>query len=92
MMPLSVTLKMLQLQKPFECTVCHKRFTSSANLVKHRKIHSGEKPFECIVCHKRFTLKSYLVKHLRIHSGEKLFECTVCLALTEGVSEQAAVI
>jgi len=59
MMPLSVTLKMLQLQKPFECTVCHKRFTVSANLVVHGRIHSGEKPFYCTVCNKRFTFYNH---------------------------------
>ena len=59
MMPLSVTLKMLQLQKPFECTVCHKRFTQKAHLVQHVRIHSGEKPFYCTVCNKRFTFYNH---------------------------------
>jgi len=30
-------------EKPFECTVCSKRFTQVGNLVYDSRIHSGEK-------------------------------------------------
>ena len=74
MMPLSVTLKMLQLQKPFECTVCHKRFTVSANLVVHGRIHSGEKPFYCTVLINDLHFTTILRPFFRDHLGEPVAE------------------
>ena len=68
----------LQNRKRHKCTVCDKQFSRFINLVRHRRVHSGEKPFECTVCGKRFTQKANLVQHSRVHSGEKPFECTVC--------------
>jgi len=65
-------------QKPLECYVCNKRFTTTANLAAHSKIHSGENPHECNVCSKQFTSAGNLAQHRRIHSGEKPFKCQVC--------------
>jgi len=42
-------------EKPFECTVCSKRFTTPGKLVVHSRIHSGEKPHKCHVCEKAFS-------------------------------------
>ncbi|XP_073230619.1 2'-5'-oligoadenylate synthase 1-like [Porites lutea] len=49
--------------KPFECTVCSKRFTTAkGRAAHHRAVHNGlvmaslgSKPFECTVCSKRFS-------------------------------------
>ena len=34
-------------EKPFECTVCSKRFTRSGDLIMLSRIHSAEKPYVC---------------------------------------------
>ncbi|XP_067126062.1 zinc finger protein 470-like [Centruroides vittatus] len=34
-------------EKPYECCICGKRFSQSANLQRHKKIHSDERPFKC---------------------------------------------
>lgn len=36
----------------FECDECGRSFTEKWNMLKHRRIHSGEWPFECWLCHK----------------------------------------
>jgi len=64
--------------KPFECSVCSKRFAHKCNLETHNRVHTGEKPFECSVCMKRFSQKSHLESHFRTHTGEKPFECSIC--------------
>ncbi|XP_059142981.1 zinc finger protein 708-like [Physella acuta] len=65
-------------ERPLECDACHKRFSDSSRLSKHKKIHSGDKPYECDVCHKRFSRNSDLAEHKKVHSGEKPHECDVC--------------
>ena len=55
-------------EKPFECTVCSKRSTTSGELVAHSRIHSGEKPYKCHVCEKAFSQSSNLHAHFRVHT------------------------
>lgn len=51
-------------EKPFQCGVCHKRFTLKQNLQTHTRIHTGEKPFQCSLCLKRFSQKANLKVHV----------------------------
>ena len=55
-------------ERPFECTVCNKRFSRFSVLSWHSKIHTGEKGFHCSICGKDFRHPAVLKKHLaRMH-------------------------
>ncbi|XP_034385629.1 zinc finger protein 135-like isoform X2 [Cyclopterus lumpus] len=64
-------------EKPFQCSLCGKRFVVSY-LKRHMRVHTGEKPYSCSVCSKTFTQKGNLKTHMIVHTGEKPFSCSVC--------------
>ena len=65
--------------KPYECHLCHKRFSFKDYLKRHfRSQHTGEKNFLCDVCNKSFTDSSNLKRHQYKHGGEKPFSCSFC--------------
>ena len=67
-----------EIDRPFNCDVCGKRFKNRYTLRKHARIHTGEKPYKCKICLKSFAHKYYLKYHRRIHTGEKPFACCFC--------------
>merc|ERR1719233_474025 len=62
----------------FQCDFCNKLFAKKSNLIKHRRIHTGEKPYQCEVCEKAFSQRTSLVIHMRRHTGERPFQCEIC--------------
>jgi len=57
-------------EKPLECNVCEKRFTTSRDfLVMHGG--DGEKAYDCHLCGKMFCKSKSLNCHMRVHTGEK---------------------
>jgi uncharacterized Zn-finger protein len=62
-------------EKPHECDVCSKAFSTSSSLNTHRRIHSGEKPHVCETCDKRFTASSNLYYHKLTHSKVRERHC-----------------
>lgn len=58
-------------ERPYACSVCPKRFTSTDVLKVHQRIHTGERPYICGNCNKRFISKSQLTSHMRTHERTK---------------------
>ncbi|XP_040009830.1 zinc finger protein 64 isoform X2 [Xiphias gladius] len=65
-------------EKPFECELCHKRFSRRDKLNMHSRLHTGEKPHKCKHCPYAAADSSSLKKHLRIHYDERPFKCQIC--------------
>ena len=65
-------------EKPYQCTVCNKAFTTTCQLAQHIAIHSGEKLFQCDLCSKAFTQNSTLTRPKIIHTGEIPYACEIC--------------
>lgn len=55
--------------KHFRCNLCGKICTSSSDIRKHMRVHSGEKPYECMECGRRFSQNSNVRKHWKIMHG-----------------------
>lgn len=66
------------LEKPHECDICHKRFSSTSNLKTHLRLHSGQKPYECDLCPAKFTQFVHLKLHKRLHNNERPYICNNC--------------
>uniref|UniRef100_A0AAV2LZ46 C2H2-type domain-containing protein n=1 Tax=Knipowitschia caucasica TaxID=637954 RepID=A0AAV2LZ46_KNICA len=65
-------------EKPFECELCHKRFSRRDKLNMHSRSHTGEKPHKCNLCPYAAADSSSLKKHVRIHFDERPFKCQIC--------------
>ncbi|XP_050516037.1 zinc finger protein 260-like [Diabrotica virgifera virgifera] len=66
-------------EKPFECEMCAKQFSTKQMLNTHMRVHTDEKPFEYEICSKQFSIKSNLTVHKQLHTGEKPFVCEICI-------------
>ncbi|XP_063835993.1 zinc finger protein 778-like [Ostrinia nubilalis] len=64
--------------KPFQCSICLKRFTQQGGVQQHMRMHTGDRPFSCTFCPKSFTQKSGLDQHIRIHTKVRPYRCVIC--------------
>ncbi|RLN55917.1 hypothetical protein BBP00_00008271 [Phytophthora kernoviae] len=67
-------------EKAYICpaTGCSKRFTTTSNLARHRRLHGEElQPLSCPVptCTKAFTTAHKLRRHVRVHVGTPTRRC-----------------
>ena len=51
--------------KKYNCDICFKGFTRSADLKRHVLIHTNERPYQCQTCGYRFVQKGHLKRHLK---------------------------
>ncbi|CAK6442304.1 unnamed protein product [Pipistrellus nathusii] len=57
-------------EKPFECDICHQRYSTKSNLTVHRRKHSNgtdfhQKEHKCPYCNKLHASKKTLAKHVK---------------------------
>uniref|UniRef100_A0A8C2WSV2 C2H2-type domain-containing protein n=1 Tax=Cyclopterus lumpus TaxID=8103 RepID=A0A8C2WSV2_CYCLU len=59
-------------EKPFQCSVCDKRFGLNKTLKRHMTVHTGEKPFQCSLCEKRYGFNNALKRHMAVHTDSNI--------------------
>lgn len=65
--------------KPFQCSVCFKRFINNSAMSCHMKIHSTAKYYQCPICHIGFDQTSAMREHSLIHANSSgSFNCPHC--------------
>ena len=64
--------------KTLTCNICKETYKYKSQLIRHKRVHSGEKPYKCEVCANSFGRKDYLSKHMVVHSDKKDFQMS-CL-------------
>jgi hypothetical protein len=55
-------------EQPFECNVCHSRFTRHENLKRHSDLHTrakGDSSFACRLCRVTFSRRDLLDRHVK---------------------------
>lgn len=62
---------------PFECNKCLKRFRKKSELQGHSYVHTGVLPFECRDCGERFLKRFWLTRHQRKHVANKAADTQV---------------
>ncbi|KAL4804946.1 fungal-specific transcription factor domain-containing protein [Aspergillus unguis] len=82
-----------RLYQPFECTICHGRFTRHENLKRHALLHTraqNEGPLACEICPATFSRSDLRNRHMkRKHPEEaRRKRCRSTQEESPGVSEQ----
>lgn len=72
----------LEGEKPFQCSICKRKFIQKEILKRHLMTHTGEKPFKCSQCSKSFILKEALRQHINRNHTEnptpEMHKCPFC--------------
>ncbi|XP_055639517.1 zinc finger protein ZFP2-like isoform X2 [Toxorhynchites rutilus septentrionalis] len=65
-------------EKPFQCELCEKAYTTKSALTLHLRTHTDERPFPCPRCPKAFRQSTALETHYRTHTDERPYRCPHC--------------
>lgn len=65
------------MERPYPCNACPKRFKERHHLIYHLRTHSGQKPYVCDICNKAFSQSSSMNTHKKIHFKD--LYCRICL-------------
>ncbi|XP_062545292.1 zinc finger protein 135-like [Armigeres subalbatus] len=64
--------------KPFQCSLCSRRFKWKHILQNHLRVHTKEQPYSCRHCSRSFTQLADKNRHELTHSQEFPLRCSVC--------------
>lgn len=65
------------LERPFECFICHKDYKRYEHIKYHMKTHGDERNYICHVCGDAFFLSNDLRKHImNRHQVDRPYKCT----------------
>lgn len=64
--------------RPYECSICGKKFLHKHYVNLHMRVHTGEKPYVCKLCPRSYSHKTSFTIHMRIHNGERPYSCGIC--------------
>ncbi len=67
-----------EVERPFVCDVCDRKFIRSTHLRRHMRIHTGEKPFACHICGRKYARGDYLRAHIQGHRRDRVHKCKHC--------------
>lgn len=65
------------IERPFECILCPKRYGTFKELQRHYR-NKIEKPYNCLICNAMFEHKYQLWRHRNIHRTLTVLECRGC--------------
>jgi hypothetical protein len=69
-------------EKPWECNVCQKTFSTHSYLNYHLSTHKGAeeraRPHLCSICGRGFYKISQLQDHHNAHTGSRPYKCSIC--------------
>ncbi|XP_055631142.1 zinc finger protein 90-like [Toxorhynchites rutilus septentrionalis] len=68
----------LELERPFECKICYRRYKCERILRNHQQYVYYDKIHTCDICGKGFSQKKALVLHLATHKTEAEHPCAQC--------------